>query len=415
MSEESAATPRRRRRLWAVIPVVLVVATAGSLSGYFAERARSQSETVLGDAGPADRVDVLFYAQKLDPVSQTLSAQVSIDPKGRFADANGDPAKDITLHLAATKGDTLTFKAGKNPTINDVQVPLSDGVITDYPFDSYKIDFGFYAESAESADDTVPVDVTFASADTFFGFTLRHTKTEDGLLTFSADTSRTVSMFAFAIFIMLFMWCLSIAAVIAATFAITGRHGLLWPSMSFMGALLFALVPLRNAVPGAPPIGSVVDFAAFFIAEGLISLSLICTVVVGYRVELRKRAEVAGGAARRRPGVATGLALPPWTGTAVPGPHVVAAGRRAHPLRGESLDRVGGLTQRGQGQFGQLVRVALIQGGLLEPHTVDLTGAQHGDRDQPVPGGAGDLAAGEVRLGVNQVLLQFLRPLHQIA
>jgi len=48
-----------------VIPAVLVVVTAGSLSGYFLERARSQSETVLGDAGPADRVDVLFYAQKL--------------------------------------------------------------------------------------------------------------------------------------------------------------------------------------------------------------------------------------------------------------------------------------------------------------------------------------------------------------
>jgi hypothetical protein len=289
MTEETAARPRRRW-LWLVAPVVLVVVTAASLSVYFAERAQSQTETVLGDAGPADRVDVLFYVQKLDPQSQTLSAQVSIDPKGRYADGDGAPAKDVVLHTAAIKGDTLTFKAGKNPTINDVQVPLSDGVITDYPFDSYKVEFAFFAESAGEA---APVDVTFASGDTFFGIHPRDTKVDDGVLTFSADTSRTVGMFAFALFIMLFMWCLSIAAVIAATFAIAGRHGLLWPSMSFMGALLFALVPLRNAVPGGPPIGSVIDFAAFFIAEALISLSLICTVVVGYRVELRKKAEAA--------------------------------------------------------------------------------------------------------------------------
>ncbi|MFC0438659.1 DUF4436 family protein [Kutzneria buriramensis] len=291
MSEESTAGPRRRRWLWVAVPAVLALGiTAASLSVYFAERAQSQSQQVLGDAGSADRVDVLFYVQKLDPVSQTLSAQVSIDPKGRLADSDGNPAKDITVHLAAFKGDTLTFKAAKFPTVNDVQVPLSDGVITDYPFDSYKVDFAFYAESAG---DTAPVAVTFASGDTFFALNPRDSKTTDGVFTFSADAGRTAGMFAFAVFIMLFMWCLSVAAVIAATFAIAGRHGLLWPSMSFMGALLFALVPLRNAVPGGPPIGSVIDFAAFFIAEALISLSLICTVVIGYRVELRKRAEAA--------------------------------------------------------------------------------------------------------------------------
>jgi hypothetical protein len=273
------------------VPVVLaVLVTAGSLSVYFSQRAQSQSQTVLGDAAAADRVDVLFYVQKLDPVSQTLSAQVSIDPKGRFADADGFPAKDIVLRQAASKGDTITFKAGKNPGVNDVQVLLSDGVITDYPFDSYKADFGFLAESGDEA---APVAVTFASGDTFFGLNPRDSKTNDGVFTFSADAGRTVGMFAFALFIMLFMWCLSIAAVIAATFAIAGRHGLLWPSMSFMGALLFALVPLRNAVPGGPPIGSVLDFGAFFIAEALISLSLISTVVVGYLVELRKKREAA--------------------------------------------------------------------------------------------------------------------------
>jgi hypothetical protein len=52
-------------------------------------------------------------------------------------------------------------------------------------------------------------------------------------------------------------------------------------------------VPLRNAAPGAPPIGSVIDFGSFFIAEGLIFLSLIAAVVLGYRVERAKEREKA--------------------------------------------------------------------------------------------------------------------------
>ncbi|WP_090051604.1 DUF4436 family protein [Lentzea fradiae] len=68
---------------------------------------------------------------------------------------------------------------------------------------------------------------------------------------FSAKADRTTGMFAFVGFI-----------------------------MSFMGALLLALVPPRNAVPGQPPIGSAVDFGAFFIIEALIFLFLITTGVV---------------------------------------------------------------------------------------------------------------------------------------
>ncbi|MFD0574689.1 DUF4436 family protein [Kitasatospora gansuensis] len=54
-----------------------------------------------------------------------------------------------------------------------------------------------------------------------------------------------------------------------------------------MAATLFALVGLRNAAPGSPPIGSVIDYVAFFWAEGIIAASLACTVAFGLRVEHR--------------------------------------------------------------------------------------------------------------------------------
>ena len=97
---------------------------------------------------------------------------------------------------------------------------------------------------------------------------------------------RSLPTMVFAIFVMVLMLGLSSAAVIAAYFLQSGRRGLNFTACSMMGALLFALIPLRNAVPGSPPIGSVIDFASFFIAEAIISISLISTVWNGYRHEM---------------------------------------------------------------------------------------------------------------------------------
>jgi hypothetical protein len=68
---------------------------------------------------------------------------------------------------------------------------------------------------------------------------------------------------------------------------------LFWSALGFLGTLLFALIPLRNAVPGDPPIGSLIDFASFFIAEGVVSISMIVTVLHGYLIEVSKKKEGA--------------------------------------------------------------------------------------------------------------------------
>ncbi|MEV7045103.1 DUF4436 family protein [Amycolatopsis sp. NPDC051061] len=272
----------------AVVAVLLV--TAGSLVVYLVERADGQVQVVMGDTTTPDRVDIHLFVQKFDPIAQELSAQVEIVPQGALADETGSPSQDLTIFTNGTKGDTLPFKAGKSPSTTDVKLASSDGVVTDYPFDSYKIDVGV---SVASATAVVPSSVTLVNADSFFKIEPQDVKAADGGLIFTVDATRSTGTFAFALFLMLFMGLLSLAAVVAAWFVVGNRRGLLWPPMSFMGALLFALVPLRNAAPGQPPIGSVIDFGSFFIAEGLISLSLIVTVIVGYWVERVKEREDA--------------------------------------------------------------------------------------------------------------------------
>ena len=56
-------------------------------------------------------------------------------------------------------------------------------------------------------------------------------------------------------------------------------------SFGWMAATLCALVSVRQAAPGSPPIGSLIDYAAFFWAEGIIAVSLVAAVFAGYRAE----------------------------------------------------------------------------------------------------------------------------------
>ncbi|WP_342451022.1 DUF4436 family protein [Streptomyces flavochromogenes] len=63
------------------------------------------------------------------------------------------------------------------------------------------------------------------------------------------------------------------------------RMGLTWPALGWMAATLFALAAFRNTAPGAPPIGSLLDYLAFFWAETLIAFCVIVVVVRAVRAE----------------------------------------------------------------------------------------------------------------------------------
>ncbi|MGW3230805.1 DUF4436 family protein [Kitasatospora sp. NPDC001095] len=87
------------------------------------------------------------------------------------------------------------------------------------------------------------------------------------------------------------MWAIALAVLGAAEVLHRKREGLVWPSLGWMAASLFALIGMRNAAPGSPPIGSLMDYVAFFWAEGIIAASLACTAWCGIRTEHRLRRE----------------------------------------------------------------------------------------------------------------------------
>jgi uncharacterized membrane protein len=305
IAKAPAASPSRPPSLTRLAALVLlvVVLTLVSISLYWVEHHKGHHPTVLGDTANPDHVTLTVLVQKIDPSTARLNAQLELKGAGSLVDEQTHELKeDVTLISNTVSNRTQVSKAHQRPEFVSVDFALRDGTITDYPFDSYTANFYFRALVGDGPDQhAVPIKVVFNNIDTFFTLSPTQEKairvhqdegeaktiaTPQSLFAATAKVHRSTSTMVFAAFIMVFMWCLTIASLIAAWFIASGRFGLFWSALAFLGTLLFALIPLRDAVPGDPPIGSLIDFAAFFIAEGVVSVSMIVTVLHGYHIEV---------------------------------------------------------------------------------------------------------------------------------
>ncbi|MCV7227351.1 DUF4436 domain-containing protein [Mycolicibacterium komossense] len=271
-----------RRLIVAVLVLVLVV--SASLGGYRSSRDTTNRTSFFGDFDSPDHVEATLWITKVDAAADTFSLTITdVRPYGSLADDNGNFAEDATLVTNALGTWRTQITRGDSAPDADQRIAL-DGSITDYPFDRYKASIEMHVDRADGTE--LPVAVIVFSTDPFFSVTPSQGAAQSGGTMVNLAIHRTLPTMVFAIFIMVLMLGLATAAVIAAYFVQSGRRGLNFTACSMMGALLFALIPLRNAVPGSPPIGSVIDFASFFIAEAIISISLISTVLNGYRHEM---------------------------------------------------------------------------------------------------------------------------------
>ncbi|WP_167107744.1 DUF4436 family protein [Mycobacterium sp. DL592] len=281
-----------RRLVIALIALGAVI--AASVGGYLASSHTTDNATYFGDVDNPNRVNVTVWITKVDAVTQALSVSViDIVPSGSLADASGNFAEDTTIGTAAIGNWRADIKAGDSAPDIEQRVTI-DGAITDYPFDRYTGRLEVHAVNAAGAE--LPVALTVVNTDPFFGIRSApgpyFKSTTTGGVAVDLGIYRSTPTLVFAVFVMVLMLGLAVAAAVASYYVLHWRRGLIFPACSMMAAILFALIPLRNAVPGNPPIGSIIDFGSFFIAEAVISISLISGILMGFRHQLAiERAE----------------------------------------------------------------------------------------------------------------------------
>lgn len=290
--DEAEGSERAKITMRAFIaPFVVIIVIAGlcalGIFGYFNEQDVHNTQYKTGQLNAPNHIEVDVTLQHMDASARQLTLIVVISALGTTAD-HGDGfilAQPLTLETTSLTNTTLHYPAGERISAQNISVSLDDGIVSDYPFDSYTTDVGFYASTN---DEPVPISLIFRNEDPFFLTKATDANVASGAATIGLRIERSRGTFIFAWFLMAAMWILSLSVLAAALIIVRGRRGFIWPALGWMAATLFALVAVRNAVPGLPPIGSLFDYASFLWAEGIVAASIAAVTIQGLIVERQR-------------------------------------------------------------------------------------------------------------------------------
>ena len=278
---------RSRRLVLRIAAALLVpVLCGGGILMYLDERSTQSQGAAVGDADSPNRLELYVTAQQVNAAQQRLQLRVELIPHGTLAAAGLDvPAKYLSLYTSSPTRAQIDFPAGRPAPAQDLDLSMYDGTVSDYPFDGYDAQLGF---AASMDGQSVPISMTFGDIDPFFHIATTGGDYRNDAVELTVHVSRAQGTKFLAGFMMVVMWALALSVLGGAWILVSRKRGLVWPALGWMAATLFALAGLRNTAPGSPPIGCVLDYAAFFWAELLTAVGVVMVSAWGVLTEHRK-------------------------------------------------------------------------------------------------------------------------------
>ncbi len=255
----------RKRAGFASAVAVLVVYLA-SVIGYFWLDS-SATEIAPGNLDTAGETVVLVELTTIRPVDDTVDATVQVMPKRGMLDEFGALNTDLTVRLYPSNDfGELSYGRGHVPGLEKVSIHLF-GDADRWPFDTFStgtISADVVAGSGESRR-FVPARVEVAGSLNGWNIESRRDTADHG--TGLADHSATITFSrAQGPLALIAGFCLVLLALPAIALYVSiemllGRKAFQPAFSTFFASMLFAVVPIRNVMPGSPPAGSWIDEA----------------------------------------------------------------------------------------------------------------------------------------------------------
>jgi len=241
----------------------------------------SKGETELGAPISQARVNLYLQPIQIDTANESMQVRISVVP---LSDAKVTIAdRDFLLKIQRGKQvEHVQIRAGQSLPEVTYDFDLHDGDVRDYPLDRYVSLMTMAANEStqDGADRSLPIHVT--AWEGVLGFDVRAksiaTQRSDELqLQFAVSRRGAISFFGLAIYaaMLVMMFC----ALIIGSLVFISIRQIEATLVSALGAIIFALPAVRNALPGAPPLGVRADILIFFWAElgAIIALCLFIT------------------------------------------------------------------------------------------------------------------------------------------
>ena len=286
----AAVAPAPRGKTAAIVTVLIVIlAYLATLFGYW-WLSGSAKELESTSEGNGSETVVLITLQALRTVDYKADAKVLVIPADSLVDEKLDVLKEdisVRLHPWNSLGD-LKFPAGAAPAEVTTTIDVNGDVNT-WPFDRYRTD-GISADLLIGEGDErqiVPARVEIAGA--LQGWDLSSEEVAPAPAAkgdsdaIQVTFSRALGPLAFDLGIVVVLLTLPSIAIFTSVLVITRRKQFQMPFATWYAAMLFAIVPLRNILPGAPPPGAWIDVALVLWVIVALVAAMVMVVISWYK------------------------------------------------------------------------------------------------------------------------------------
>ncbi len=285
----SSAITDRAKRPWVVGAVAVVVFLAvGVLVVLTIPRGSSPAQrstfTVASPSTDHGRkesgVGVLLTIDSLEDTAGGVQARLMAVPGSALA------APGATLFSSLGSAPVQVVRPNQIGQERTVSLPFASGQVADYPFDSYRVPVHLIALvgtgtglAGVTSRKVLPLEIegTNNAAGTVVVATSRTDR--DGVLIVSLSIRRSLASRGWVLAMMAIYWALAILAAAITYLVLRGRRPFETRMLAWLSALVFALIAFRMAAPGAPPVGTFLDYAAIFESVGIVAASLIALMI----------------------------------------------------------------------------------------------------------------------------------------
>jgi hypothetical protein len=206
-----------------------------------------------------DWTEVTVDVEEIQSKNSLLQANLSITPAAEMLDPVTHALKEDLTLVASSVLSTGKRTWRKGTMVDVVRISGAlDGDIADYPFDSYHT--GPINIEVFAGTDQIPQPVAITLVDRLLGWKIEVSHIGAGEHSpYRLILYRSPSTVAFAILILSVFISLAALAFFVAFQTVRGARRFQPPMTTWYAAMLFAVMPLRTALPDAPPSGCWID------------------------------------------------------------------------------------------------------------------------------------------------------------
>lgn len=263
----------KRRMLWIVFIVFIISAYVTPFVLFFNE---AKDKHVSSAEIAAENTELEIDARIIATDLAKGSIQVQLIPSGGKLMVNGRFTTEAAIDIDTGAG-FISRQFKPNVTIDPwtVTIIADEGDILTYPFDSYA-----FISDIQASSNGKPLQMKINLEHVLHGFigrlALEAGKTGpaqlDITLTRSGSTLFVAILSTFSVLLV------TVAVCIVAWNVVMSDRKFEFGMMVWSAALLFVIPSIRNALPGAIPIGALIDYAVFFWLQIAVGFAMCCLV-----------------------------------------------------------------------------------------------------------------------------------------